>query len=109
MYPYRAYLETLLNYSKETQETRLLTEGWVRDTANQLAVTAANGDNRGLFARVTTFGESKVEELVSRPHSDMFQQDRLIPPGIDLHTKLVPAANNFVCKSAAPGELQNKN
>ena len=32
MYPYLAYLETLLNSSKETQETRLLTEGWVRDS-----------------------------------------------------------------------------
>ena len=27
MYLYRAYLETLLNYSKETQETRLLCNG----------------------------------------------------------------------------------
>ena len=95
LYPYRAYLETLLNYSKETQETRLLTEGWVRDTANQLAVTAANGDNRGLATRATMFAESKTVELVGRPHLDVFQQDRLISPGVDLHMKLVPAANNF--------------
>ena len=72
LYPYRAYLETLLNYSKETQQTRLLTEGWVRDTANQLAVTAANGDNRGLATRATMFAESKTVELVGRPHGDVF-------------------------------------
>ena len=55
LYPYRAYLETLLNYSKETQETRLLCEGWGRDTANYLDKTAANGVNRGLVARATMF------------------------------------------------------
>ena len=27
LYPYRAYLETILNYSEETQKTRLLSEG----------------------------------------------------------------------------------
>ena len=83
MYPYQVYLETLLNYSKETQETRLLCDGWVRDTANQMAVTAANGDNRGLATRATMFAESKTVELVGRPHVDVFQQDRLIPPGVD--------------------------
>ena len=57
MYPYRAYHKTLLNYSKETQ---LLCEGWVRDTANQLAVTAAGGDNRKLATRATMFAESKT-------------------------------------------------
>ena len=108
MIPYRAYLETLLNYSKETQETRLLTEGCIRDTANQMTVTAANGDNRGLATRVTMFAESKTVELVGRPHVDVFQQDRLILPGVDLHMKLVSAANNFVCKSAEPGNGVNQ-
>ena len=109
MYPYRAYLETLLNYSKETQETRLLCEGWVCDTANQLAVTAAGGDNRGLATRATMFAESKTVELVGRPHVDLFQQDRLIPPGVNLHIKFVPAPNNFVCKLVDPGNQQQEN
>ena len=104
MIPYRAYLETLLNYSKETQKTRLLCEGWVRDTANQLAVTAADGNNTGLVTRATMFALSKTVELVGRPHVDVFQQDRVIQPGVDLHMKLIPAANNFVCKSADPGK-----
>jgi len=102
LYPYRAYLETLLIYSKETQESRLLSEGWVRDTAGQMGAVAADGDNNGLKSRAAMFAQSKVVEMVGRPHVDVFQQDRLIPPGIDLHIKLVPAANNFVCKSAAP-------
>jgi len=33
LYPYRAYLETLINFSRGTQETRLLCEGGWRDKA----------------------------------------------------------------------------
>ena len=109
MYPYRAYLETLLNYSKETQETRLISEYWVCDAANHLAVTAAGGKNTGLVNRTAMFAESKTVELVGRPHVDVFKQGRLIPPGVDLHMKLVPAASNFVCKSADPGNQQQEN
>ena len=109
MYSYRAYLQTLLRYSNKRQETRLLSEGWVRDTANQMAVTAANGDKRGLAVGATMFSESKTVELVGRPYVDVFQHDRLIPPGVDLHMKLVQAANNFVCKSIDPDKQAQEN
>ena len=55
------------------------------------------------------FALSKTVELVGRPQEDVFQQDRLIPPGVDLHMKLIPGANNFVCKSADPGNQQQEN
>ena len=55
------------------------------------------------------FALRKTVELVSRPHAVVFHQDRLIPPGVDLHMKLIPAANNFVCKSADPGNQQQEN
>ena len=102
LYPYRAYLETLINFSRETQESRMLCEGWIRDKTGRMDVFAADGENTWLKDRAAMFAQSKVVELVGRPHVDVFQQDRLIPPGIDLHIKLVPAANNFICKSAAP-------
>ena len=37
------------------------------------------------------------------PSLDVFHQDRLISSGIDLHIKLISAADSFVCKLAAPG------
>ena len=37
MYAYRAYLEKLLNTTKEVQKTRLLTEGFVKDKLATLA------------------------------------------------------------------------
>ena len=49
------------------------------------------------------FATITVVELVGCFHLDVFHQDRLIPPAIDLHIKLIPAAYSFVCKSATPG------
>lgn len=104
LYPYRAYIETALGYSKATQKTRLLAEGWVKDTEGKLGerVVADNGENAGLVARAKMWKNSKVVELVGRPHVDLFHQNRLIPPGIDLHMKLIPASDAFAIISAAP-------
>ena len=67
-------------------------------------VTDVTGANVGLRTRAARFARSTVVELIGRPHLDVFHQDRLIPPGVDVHLKLIPAANNFVCNSAAPGQ-----
>ena len=103
LYPYRAYLETLLKFSEETQDTHLLFEGWTKDSSGNMGVTKVAGANAGLNTRAVTFATSTVVELVGRPHLDVFHQDRLIPPAIDLHMKLILAADSFVCKSAALG------
>ena len=68
-----------------------------------MGVTEVVGANAGLNTRAVTFATSTVVELVGRPHLDVFHQDRLIPPAIDLYMKLIPAADSFVCKSASPG------
>jgi len=108
LYPYRAYLETLINYSEETQKTRLLAKGWTKDTSGHMGVTAVNGNNAGLVTRTARFATSTEVELVGRPHLDVFQQNKLIPAGVDLHLKLIPSASNFVIKSAAAGQNQQQ-
>ena len=104
LYPYRSHLETLFNFYKETQETPLLCEGWTKDTTGHMNVTAVGGNNAGLNARAATFARSTVVEFIDRPHWDVFSQERLIPPNINFHMKLMPSPNDFVCKSAAPGQ-----
>ena len=96
LYPYRSLMESLLIYCKETQETRLLCEGWTKDNTGHMAVTAVGGNNAGLNARAVTFARSTVVELINRPHVDVFHQVPLIPTNIDLHMKLMPSPNNFV-------------
>ena len=110
LYPYRSFVESLLNYRKETQETRLLCEGWTKDTTGHVNVTAVGGNDAGLNARVVNFARSTVVELIGGPHADVFYQDRLIPPNVDLNINLMPSPNNFVCKSAAPaGNVAQEN
>ena len=69
-----------------------------------MGVTAVVGKNAGLNGRGATFAKSTVVQLIGRPHTDVFNQERLIPPNIDFGMKLMPFPNNFVCKSAAPGQ-----
>ena len=101
LYPYRSFVESLLNYSKETLKTRLMCEGWTKTTTGHVNVTAVDGNNVGLNARVVNFARNTPVELIGRPHADVFHQNRLIPPNVDLNIKLMPFPNNFVCKSAA--------
>ena len=85
LYPYRAYLEVLLNNCKETQNTRLLCKSWTKHSSGNMGVTEVSGTNAGLNTRAVTFATSTVVELDGRPHLDVFHQDPLIPLGIDLH------------------------
>ncbi|KAF0151797.1 MAG: hypothetical protein FD188_3433 [Ignavibacteria bacterium] len=41
-YPYRAIIENLINYNKLISDTRLVAEGWKKDTAEHCQVTDPN-------------------------------------------------------------------
>ena len=98
LYPYRAYLANLLNYSQEIWDNRLMTEGWIVDTAgekmNDPDPTAA-GTNEALEQRAAMYKDSKSMTLIGRPHCDIFHQGKLLPPGVDMTIKLFPADDNF--------------
>ena len=61
LYPYRAYIETLLRYSKEAQESLLQTAIWSKDTPGKMAIKDSVGGgatNTGLKARTVFFSKS---------------------------------------------------
>lgn len=98
--PYRALFETILTYTKDVGETRLLAEGWTPDTP-----TAMNdfrredgGANLGFKTRAARFAQSRIETLIGRPHLDLFHQDKDIPPGVRIMLRFIPAPNAFVVK-----------
>ena len=66
------------------------------------------GKNASLNARAATFGRSTLVEPIGRPHLDVIHQERLISPNSDLHMKLIPSPNDFVCKSAVPGQARHQ-
>ena len=106
MYAWRAYMEDLLNFSSDVQNTRLHTQCWHKDTAGHLAARNPHGDNLGHNMRAARFAEGAVVEMVGRPHLDLFHQDKLLPPGININYRLLPAADTFVLRTPDGDNVQ---
>jgi len=101
-YQYRAYLETITNYSSTVLEKRHVIEGWTLDTAGQLAVTNGHqGANTGLLARHAWIAASRNVRFIFRPHLDLFHQDADIPPNTDIRIRLIPARDSFYLMAVA--------
>ena len=99
-YPYKAYLETLLNYGNNASETILKPSGWYKATdypypltANKMDSTAPHEDYTALRTSakeaakgakeaknrlLTTGTASKTFILTGQPHIDVFHMDRLL-------------------------------
>ena len=91
LYPYRAYIETLLSYSKEAQESLLQTAIWSTDTPGKMAIKDSVGGgarNTGLKARTVFFSKSAEAEMTGRLHADIFHQPKAIPQNTSLKVKL---------------------
>lgn len=86
MYPYRAFIGTLLSYNKEVLKTRHYLEGWEKDKP----------DNAGVSLRRERFANSQVVPLIGRPHLDLFHQEKLIPPKCDVKLRLIPNQNQWM-------------
>ena len=107
-YAYRAYIEALVNNSKQLFDTRMKCEGWEKDTAGKLDVTDSAGLNVGLKARELWTAENKTVVLMGRPHLDLFHQERLIPPNCDLKFRFIPHKSDFVLIGKNPGTADKK-
>ena len=89
--PYRELFETPLNYEADVMNIRLKCEGYQEDPALNDTNPAAGRANTGIKARDAKFNNSKVVRLIGRLHSDLWHQEKRIPPGIKLDVQLVPA------------------
>ena len=106
-YAFRSLVENLINYTQPVTSTRLLSEGWTKDTANQCGITDPAGANQGLTARAAWYANSRVVTLIGRPHLDLFHQEKLIPANIDLKLRFIPNTHAFLLKTAAPADVQH--
>ena len=59
-YPYRAYIEALVNTPKNLFDTRMKCQGWEKDTAEKWDVTDATAANLGLKAGELWMAENGV-------------------------------------------------
>ena len=91
-YPYRSYIETLLNYDKETKDTQLALSMYYKDSEFPYSITNVSA---GLAARKARIKDSKTVDLIGRIHADLFTQQKFLMNGVDLRLRFVRSKDAF--------------
>jgi hypothetical protein len=101
LYPYRAYLETLLTYNPDVLNTGMGSEGCKKDAAGAKveALTVTGGSKNSAFvARNKLAASSPTVVLIGRPHVDLFHQPLDLPPNCSLTLKRHPRRRSIFKK-----------
>ena len=85
VYPYRAYIETLLSYGPAAKESQLTGVMWYKDTPGHQDGRAA--DNKGFTARKALTAESKKVQMMGKLHLDLFCQEKYLLNNVDFETR----------------------
>jgi hypothetical protein len=101
MYPYKAYLETLLDYGREAKETQLSCAGYYKDTP-VLMEDFESGNNTGFEKRFLSIIKGKLWQLEGPIMMDICQQERYILNQVEVSIKLYPSTNEFFFMSNNP-------
>ena len=94
LYPYNAYLSTLLQFHPSAKRTHLEAWGWSEDTPAKF--NDVTGGNNGFTLRSTGTQGSNVWEIMGPLILDMTRQPRYLLPQTNLHLKFSPAKDAFV-------------
>lgn len=104
LYPYRAYIQTIITYSKAVKDTVLQTSLFTVNTQQidenfaPVLVAGAN-TNVGQVIRWQSTQFSKRFEVATRLYSEIFNINRLLPDGSKLKIVLHPHESAFCLKS----------
>ena len=94
-YPYRAYIETLLNYGEDAKKSLLTCAGFFKDTQpGKIDPKAADAD-AGLIKRSELIKGSRTVDLIGQLHCDIFQQNRLLINLVDIKIKMIRSKPEF--------------
>ncbi|XP_072166027.1 uncharacterized protein F54H12.2-like [Diadema setosum] len=103
-YPYRALMETMLHYGQEAKHSQLTQQLYYKDEAGKMDVvdpTAADAEgNRGFKKRSQFIGGSKLLSMLVPIYADLFFQEKLLLPGVDLKIKLNRSKDAFCLMSS---------
>lgn len=88
-YPYRAYIDHVLNYGTEVKESRLQTSLFFKDIGTMGAEEGNDGyEDRKAFSR-TAF------EMESHVHADIFNQEKYLLNGVQMNLKFYRSKPEF--------------
>ncbi|XP_060100389.1 uncharacterized protein F54H12.2-like [Heteronotia binoei] len=94
-YPYRGFIEAVLNYSNDTLNTQFSAGLFYKDTAAQHESTALDRDNKRFVKRAALAAESRKIDLLGQLHSDLFFQEKLLLNSVDVKIKLTRSKDAF--------------
>ncbi|XP_021963473.1 uncharacterized protein F54H12.2-like [Folsomia candida] len=100
LYPYKAYLETLLSFGKEYTKTQAMAALYHKEA------DPTTGDE-GWKTREKLANNSKVFELCGKLKTAIFNQNRFCIPGIDIKIVLYRAPDSFCLLSKTSGSAQD--
>lgn len=102
-YPYRAMIESLLQYGSDCKATQLTSALFYKDTAGSMdqANPFATGDdvNQGLKKRYRYIKGSNSFEMMGPLHCDLFFQPKHLLNGVDLRVKIIRTKEEFCLMS----------
>ena len=100
MYPYIAYLHTLLRESQQAKKTKLTEQLFYPDSAGFFEETNPNGGNFGLFTRYQLAKASKLIELAGPLLGDCLMLDKYLINGVKLGITMKRSSSKFCLMSA---------
>ncbi|GBN27373.1 Uncharacterized protein F54H12.2 [Araneus ventricosus] len=103
LYPFRSYIETLLNYGSDYKKSFPTCESFYKDSASCFDKTAPAWVNEGFKKPASLIEKSKVIDLIGNLQSDIFYQDRLLLNVVDLKVKLIRSKPEFCLITPANG------
>ncbi|XP_031789052.1 uncharacterized protein F54H12.2-like [Nasonia vitripennis] len=107
-YPYRAYIETLLNYAPAAKDSHLTASLWYDDTSGGFdspanAVSTATAPiivNKGLENRKYFTQNRRYFDMIGHLHHDLFNQDKMLINGVEMRVRLVRSKDAFCLMDA---------
>ena len=98
-YPFRSYIETILNFGRDVKRGQLSASGFYMDTPEHFETFGA--ENEGFIARKEIGVNRKAISLMGRLHSDILNQNRFLIDGVNIHLQLVRQNDAFCIMRAA--------
>ena len=108
-YPYRAYLETLLNYGNDAKSSQLNNAGYYNEGGPFYDYANSAKAPEGFKQRAKNIKSSRTLDLIGKIHADLFSQSKYLLNGIDMRLKFTRSKDAFslLVKAPADGEVDN--
>ena len=100
-YPFLSYVQCLLNFSKDSRESRLSLLGYYPDSNPNITAAHTGSTSSGFKTRASLTAESKIASFCSPIFHGLFSQTRAMIPLIPLSLEFIKSPLAFCLKSNA--------